>query len=92
MEREKIENMLIEIGITPNLDGFDYICEAIKELEKNSKTKITGIYEVVGLKIGRKWSQVERGIRYAITKIKKEELSEMSNSEFLHTLLLYLRR
>lgn len=44
--KKKIEEVLIELGVYPNLSGFDYICKAVEILNStNERMKIVdGLY------------------------------------------------
>lgn len=71
--KKKVENALIELGIAPNLLGFDYICNAI-EIISNSKEKPTAglLYSCVAKNFDSSSARVERAIRHAFTRIDFE--------------------
>lgn len=96
--RRKIENKLFELGITPNLNGFAYICESVEYMLSSKDYTIGDIYENVALNHKfANYMSVERGIRYAIANIDKKVWHLMGgkglrNSEFLYTLALIVSR
>lgn len=63
--RNVVEDILLKIGIPANLNGFDYIADAVEILEKDRNTKITYLYYEVGRRHETKGSRVERSIRHA---------------------------
>lgn len=68
--RKKIEDKLLELGLSPILQGFDLICDAVEILIKDGrKTKITAIYEIIGARNNETMQTTERKIRYAISRI-----------------------
>lgn len=99
--RKKVENALIEMGIYPNLKGFDYICEAVEILEKNNRDMkiVDGVYQEIAEKLGVTKLSVERAIRHAITKVDKDGeafkryigIENVTNSVFLHMLAVRLK-
>lgn len=99
--RKKVENALIEMGIYPNLKGFDYICEGVEVLQKNNRDMkiVDGVYREVAEKVGARSANVERGIRHAIAKADRDGeafkkyigIENVTNSVFLHTLAIRLK-
>ena len=72
--KNKIQKVLLELEITPNLKGFNYICrmvEIVKADELNEKS-VFGIYEEIAEEYKTKSICVERAIRHAISKADKE--------------------
>jgi hypothetical protein len=63
--REKIENVLIIMGMPVNIKGFAYIVECILFLEQEPDVKITYLYYKVSQKYETTASRVERAIRHA---------------------------
>lgn len=99
--RKKIENALFELGITPDLVGFNQICLAV-EIISNSKGReisVCKVYEDVAKELGTIRSRVERGIRHAFSKmdieseafIKYFNTDKLTNSALLYTLAYRLR-
>ena len=99
--RKGLQNMLIELGITPNLTGFDYICDMVEAIseDKERTFQITQLYKKVGEKHGKNWSMVERAIRHAISKAKTDSdawgkyivTTDKTNSTVLYILAMRLR-
>lgn len=69
--RKKIKNALFELGITPDLVGFNQICSAVEIISniKIKKKAVCKVYEDVAKELGTTASGVERGIRHAFSKI-----------------------
>lgn len=95
----KTGDVLIELGITPELKGFQYIIDMIEEIRKESGGvgKITALYAAVGKKNHATGSKVERDIRHAIDtrlNMATEEYRKyvgayperLTNSAFLYAL------
>ena len=97
---EKIEELLIDMGIYPNLSGFRYICKAIPYILKDKTAKITYVYFVVSEEFGVTWTAVERAIRVAMTKINKNSepykkyinADDITASQFLYLFAMRLER
>lgn len=70
MELERvISNLLLRLGISPNLVGYKYLKETIKlvYLDDNYLRKITTkLYPIVADKYNTTVASVERGIRHSI--------------------------
>lgn len=68
MNRNKVENILSEIGIPANVKGFDYIADAMEVFEEHghrvSVTKI--LYPEIAKRNNSIPSRVERAIRHAL--------------------------
>lgn len=99
--RRRLEDRLIALGITPNLRGFDYICEAVEWIVENRIFSMEKIYlSVAENHIEDNYANtvtVARSIRYAIGKVDRKAWREMgghgmSNSEFLFILAMMERR
>lgn len=99
--RKKIENALFELGITPDLKGFDYICSAV-EIIQNSEERmkiVDGLYVDVAKEFKTTSSRVERAIRSAFTRLDKESEAftkyinsdRLTNSALLYTLAYRLK-
>lgn len=95
---KKIKNALLELGITPNLKGFNCIVEAVGYIMKNNDVKTTDVYEYVAKNLGYEISNVERAIRHCISKADKTSetwgkyigCKKVTNSTFLYILALKL--
>ena len=64
----KINKLLLELGIAPNLIGFKYLVEAISIKVQNSDANATDIYYQIAENHNTISARVERGIRHAIEK------------------------
>lgn len=67
-----IGGKLIEMGITPNLDGFRYIIESVKLLLVDESMNAMDIYEIVAEVRGVTAHRVERSIRTAFASANKD--------------------
>lgn len=95
--RTRIENILLKLRITPNLKGFNCICEVVEMILKEPDIKLMDCYSLVGQKLGIDASSVERVIRHCVKKIDLNEWEKIGgsgtkNSEFIYTLALILKR
>lgn len=88
--RRKIEDKLLELGITPNLRGFYYICYAVEMVMAEPEAKLCQIYELVAKKANTSWRNVERGIRHSVNKASKDK--HIKNSEFIYGIALLIKR
>lgn len=91
MNREKIEDYLIEKQIKPSVKGFDYLVVAIQLMNSDISYKraITKrLYPDVAKEFNDTPSVVERAIRHAIDSSK----STMKNSEFICLAQIEIRR
>lgn len=102
MMHKKIEDILLELGIMPNLKGFNYITDMVELINREEKIKIVAGYWIVAKKYNATGARVERAIRHAISKIDTggEQFKNivgvqcekhMTNSEFLSTLAYKLK-
>lgn len=95
--RRKIENKLLKLGITPNLNGFECITDAVEYILQNTNCSMKEIYiRVAEIHKLSGYSNSERVIRYAISKVDEEKWKamggqSMKNSEFLYTLAFILK-
>lgn len=98
--KKSVKEVLIELGITPNLSGFRYICMAI-ELISTSKENvrvIDGLYTKIAEEFNTTIGGVERAIRYAVSKINRDSeaykkyigVNGKANSTILHMLAIRL--
>ena len=86
-----IHDFLIENGVFPNLNGFDYIIKAVEIVKKNPKKKATkDLYPTVAKMFKTSSSKVEREIRAIITnKLKYKQFEKIgiykrpTNSELI---------
>ena len=95
---KKIKNALLELGITPNLNGFRCIVEAVIYIMENNDAKTIDIYEHVANKLGRRAVNVERTIRHCVTKADRDSeawkkyigTKKANNTTFLFVLAMRL--
>lgn len=95
---KKIKNALLELGITPNLNGFRCIVEAVIYIMENNDAKTIDVYEHVANKLGCRAVNVERTIRHCILKADKNSeswrryigIKMANNSTFLFVLAMRL--
>lgn len=71
---EKLEDILIALGVTPNLTGFHTICTALEVMERNSQSKVLvfgagDLYQLVADKTGSTVGSVESSIRHAFQRM-----------------------
>lgn len=96
--KEKIEDTLLELGITPASKGFFTLCTAIEIVVKDGCTQICKeVYPEVAKRHYCTFASVERSIRTAISKTNFEKYREMGgsclkNKDFIMTLALKIRR
>ena len=69
--KDKIGNLLIGWGITPNLKGFYYILEAVEIFSNNPNIKASDMQEVIAIRHNTVANRVERSIRHAFSKISE---------------------
>lgn len=95
--RKKIQDVLLKLGVTPNLKGFAFICDAVEMINKEGRIKVTYIYDKIARDNNEKTMRVERAIRHAISHVNEETWKSigggtgLKNSEFLFTLELLIR-
>lgn len=94
--KKRIESILLQLDITPNLKGFESICEAVEIISKEPRIKATMLYERIAEKDKATKSQVERRIRHALSKMNENTYKSMggvghTNSEILFTLAFLTR-
>ena len=93
---KKIKNALLELGITPNLNGFRCIVEAVIYIMENNDAKTTDVYEHVANALGYKAANVERTIRHCVLNADKNSeswrryigIKIANNSTFLFVLAM----
>lgn len=97
--KKKVEDVLIKLGITPNLLGFDYICRFVDYVSQNKSTKTGVIYSHIAKECDSTYWRVERAIRHAISKMDKEcktykkyiDTENTTNAAVLFTLAMRLK-
>lgn len=66
IKRDAVEDVLLKIGISAGLKGFDYIVDAVEILDRDKNIKITCLYVDIAKKRETTGSRVERAIRHAL--------------------------
>ena len=62
-----VEQIVLELGITPNLKGYDYVVESITYCIDNGNCAISKeLYPYLATKFKTTSEKVERGVRHAI--------------------------
>lgn len=97
--KKKVEDILIELGIYPNLSGFDYICKAVYCIMADRTVRMCSVYEMVAKDFDTTNTAVERSIRHALSKADKESeaykqymsVKDTTNSAMLYTLATKLK-
>lgn len=94
--RKEINELLLKLGISASLNGFDYIARAIELSVKQKMAMCKGIYTLIAEENGTKAQRVERSIRHAITKMDKEVYKQFGgryykNSDVVYTLALHFK-
>ena len=69
--KDKIGNLLIGWGITPNLKGFYYILDAVETHMELPDIQAGTLYQLIAEKHDTDWRRVERSIRHAFSKISE---------------------
>lgn len=73
---KKVGDILLELGITPNLKGFTYILELVDLINNDGLMKITAGYQIVAKRHDiKKWETIERSTRTAIGKANADSES-----------------
>jgi len=87
-EYKELKRKLVDIGIYPSLDGFDYILSAVTRMRGEGKLRFIELYKKIAVTHDTTESRVERAIRHAIfTAWRKDGLDEKYKvSEFLSLL------
>ena len=96
----KVEDLLIKMGIYPNLSGFNYICKAVSYIIGESSARTRHIYKTVAKDFETTESRVERAIRHAFSKADEDSeaykkyigIKHTSNLEMLYTLANKIKR
>lgn len=88
MDRDKIEDKLLQLGITPNLRGFNYLASAIATYQFDMP--MMEVYTAVAEEYSTEPSRVERCIRHA--KDKCEQYVKTANSEFIALISIEIKR
>ena len=104
MDREKIEDALLAMGVPAGIKGFNYIADAVEILdERGTNISITKeLYPAIAEKNNTTPSRVERAIRHAFEVVRARGNSEAvskyignincNNSSSLKQLYMMLKR
>lgn len=63
---KEIKATLRDLGIRPNLSGFEYLADAIRIIADDPSTKITALYALLAKCYNTTHASVERCMRHAI--------------------------
>lgn len=91
-----VQSTLLELGVTPNLKGFAFICDAVEIIRAEGNVKAMNIYDKIARDNNTTQSRVEKSIRHAISHVDEKTWISiggmgLKNSEFIHTLELITR-
>ena len=74
MNKVKIENALLAMGIKARTKGFNYIVDAIEMIDENENIGITkGLYPKIAEKRNVSTTSVERAIRHTFNTVRGEK-------------------
>lgn len=98
--RRKIEEKLLYLGITPNLKGFSYICDAAEYILTKKNYNMSDVYSYVSSMHEDDYAcyhNVEGNIRHAIKKVDRFLWAALGgrgtrNFEFLCTLAFIVKK
>ena len=81
---ETVRQFVLSLGISPNLEGFECVAQAIVLICNSSKQLVltTELYPRVAQMVGLRSRSAERSIRYAISSFKKTHSSKDFESIF----------
>ena len=86
--------LLRECGISPTLNGFNYLSESLCMIEGGATikgiTKKGGIYDIIARKFDTSHSRVERDLRYALGYFKKSYLAKDTVFHLTNTSMLFM--
>ena len=97
------EDALVSINISPDLNGFVYICDAVDIVVNDGRIPTVGLYSRIAEKNDTTPSRVERSIRHAFENAYKSAVLEdihkwigayekPTNSSSIYTLAIKVRR
>ena len=96
MLRNEAADILIKYGVTPELKGFKYICDAVEIISSDNNVKTMELYSMIASMNHDEPDRVERSLRHAIGKMSDEGLKELkmtgcrANSKFLYSFVFRL--
>ena len=68
--REKVEDVLLRMGMSVNLKGFGYIRDSVLMLDAEKDIKLTYLYFKIAKEYGTTAQGVERAIRHAFETVR----------------------
>lgn len=76
----KYASELVSLGVSPNLDSFNYLCRACEMAESNPTIRVTKeLYPQIAKEFNSTPSKVERALRYA-----RDRIFNRNNPDFLY--------
>lgn len=78
--KDKVGDLLINLGIAPSIKGFYYILDAVEIFTKNPATKSKDILEIIAIRHNATSARVERALRFAFLKMDEEKAIEYFGS------------
>ena len=94
---------LLNLGVDPSKKGFEYLQEALRNLQEDPHIKITVLYDKIAKKFGSNHRAVERCMKTSISKAMLNGDTALQStifghvytgtptaSTFLHCLRIYL--
>lgn len=84
IERKIIKEFVLNMGITPELKGYEYIIESVEKLITAPNTKLIKLYTDIAKSHNVTASSVERAIKHAINTVFKEYDGIKSAEKIFH--------
>ena len=84
IERKIIKEFVLNMGITPELKGYEYIIDAVEKLIAAPNTKLIKLYTDIAKSHNATASSVERAIKHAINTVFKEYDGIKSAEKIFH--------
>lgn len=72
MQKEQVETILDDIGVSLNVNGYKYLVDSVLELDRNPFLSTGKLYEIVAKENSKNKTAIERGIRFIHEKLEKE--------------------
>lgn len=69
--KDRVGDLLVELGVTPALKGFYYILDAVEIYTGNPGIKAMDMYEVIAIRHNTEASRVNKSIMHAFSKISE---------------------
>lgn len=74
--RNAIQKMLLGMGVTPDLSGFNLLVEAIQIKATENNVKTTSVYKRLATE-SDSYANIERKIRHAISRVDKATVEKL---------------